>query len=336
MKRLVIAAIALLASRDVRAEDKQQQIRIATVAPEGSGWAREIGSFVRAIETRTKGAVKIKVYYGAKAGNEFEVKQRIEKGQLDGTLSGGMLCGQVMPTMKVLRVPGVFQDRGEANHVASQLLPRLVKEAAASGYTMLGTAPLGASTIFSRVPIKTMDQLRKVKTWRWNLDDVAINLNKAMGFDVVPMDLPDASAAFDQGKIDALYAIPAAALAFQWYAQATYIIDLPGDYLIGCLVVRTKALDKLTEAQRDVFRSESAAIAIRVNDLTRRQDNELIGDKGLFIRQGNKLVPVSAKLRAEFFEAARQAREKLDERLVSKDLIKEVMTMLADYRSEHH
>ena len=97
------------------------------------------------------------MYYAAKAGDEFEVKQRIEKGQLDGTLSGGMFCGEVMPSMKVLRVPGVFQDRGEANYVASQIAPKLVKEAQANGYAMLGTAPLGASTIFSRVPIKTMD-----------------------------------------------------------------------------------------------------------------------------------------------------------------------------------
>ena len=42
------------------------------------------------------------------------MKARIEKGQLDGTLSGGMMCNEVMPSMKVLRVPGVFlQDRGE-------------------------------------------------------------------------------------------------------------------------------------------------------------------------------------------------------------------------------
>jgi TRAP-type C4-dicarboxylate transport system substrate-binding protein len=330
---LALVAIALLAHRDARAEDKTHIIRIATVAPEGSGWAREIATFVRGVDTRTKGAVKIKMYYGGKAGDEREVKARIEKGQLDGTLSGGMLCGDVMPSMKVLRVPGVFQDRGETNYVAAQLAPRLAKEAKANGYTLYGTAPLGASTIFSRVPIKTMDQLKKLKTWRWKPDDVAITLNKSMGFNIVPMELDEAGPAFEKGSMDAFYAIPAAALAFQWFAQTTYIIDLPGDYLIGCLVARTKALDQLTEAQRESVRTEAVALAVRIDDLNRRQDNELIS---VFTRQGNKLLPVSAKLRAEFFEAARRARDKLDERLVSKDLIKEVLTMLADYRGEHH
>jgi TRAP-type C4-dicarboxylate transport system substrate-binding protein len=332
---LVIAAVALLAAHDVRADDTPRVIRLATVAPEGSGWAREVVTFVRAVENRTKGAVKIKVYYAAKAGDEIEVKQRIEKGQLDGTLSGGMMCADVMPSMKVLRVPGAFQDRGETNYVSSQLAPRFAKEAKANGYALLGTAPLGASTIFSRVPIKTLDQLRKLKTWRWDLDHVAITLNKNMGFTIVPMDLPEAGPAFEKGQIDAFYAIPAAALVFQWYAQAPYIIDLPGDYLIGCLLVKSKALDQLTESQREIIRSESATLAVRIDDLNRRQDDELVGANGIFGRQGNKPLPVSAKLRAEFFEAGRRARENLDERVVPKDLIKEVMTMLADYRSEH-
>ena len=339
MKATLVAAataVALLASHPARAEEPVKVIRIATVAPEGSSWAREIDVFVRAVEKRTKGAVKFKLYYGGKAGDELQVKARIEKGQLDGTLSGGMMCNEVMPSMKVLRVPGVFQDRGETSHVASQLNVRFAKEAKKNGYTLLGMAPLGASTIFSRTPVKTMDDLRKLKTWRWNHDEVAITLNKSMGFNVVPMGLEEAAPAFEKGTIDALYAIPSAALVFQWYAQTSYIIDLPGDYLIGCLVVQTKSLDKLTEKQLEDVRIESATLAIKFNDLNRRQDDKLVGGDGVFNRQGNKLVAVSAKMRAEFFEAARQAREKLDERLVPKDLIKEVLTMLADYRGEHN
>lgn len=333
---LVLAILAVLASPLARADKQTHVIRLATVAPDGSGWAREFVNMARSVEKRTQGGVKLKIYYGARAGNEFEIKDRIEKGQLDGSVSGGMMCGEVMHSMKVLRVTGVFQDRGETTHVASELMPRFAKEAEANGYTLLGIAPLGASTIFSRVPIKTMEDLRKVKTWRWNLDEVAITLNKSMGFNIVPMDLGEAGPAFEKGTIDALYAIPSAALVFQWYAQAPYIINLPGDYLIGCLVVRTKVLDQLTEDEREVVRSESAAIAVRINDLNSRQDEQLIGANGVFGRQGNKLLPVSEKLRAEFFEAARNAREKLDERLVSKKLIAEVLTMLADYRGEHH
>lgn len=329
-----VVALAAVASSHARA-DERHVIRLATVAPEGSSWAHELAVFTRAVETRTNGAVKIKVYYGGKAGGELEVKKRIEKGQLDGAMSGGMMCMRVMPSMNVLRVTGVFQDRGETTHVARQLAPRFAKEAESNGYTLLGTAPIGASIIFSRVPVKTMDQLRKLRTWRWNLDDTAISLNRAMGFKIMPNDLSEAGPAFEQGKIDAVYAIPAAALVFQWYAQTSYIIDLPGDYLIGCIVVRMQAIDKLTESQREILRSESAAAAIRFDDLTRRQDAQLVGPNGVFVRHGNKFAPISAKLRAEFFEAARKAREKLDERVVSKELINEVLTMLADYRGEH-
>jgi len=335
MKSIVAIAVALLASSNAWADEDVHVIRFATVAPEGSSWAREFSAFARAVETRTNGGVKVKFYYNGKAGSELEVKERIEKDQLDGTASGGMMCGKVMPSMNVLRVTGVFQSRGETNYVANQLRPRLAKEAEANGYALLGMAALGASSVFSRVPIKTMDQLRKVKMWRWDLDEVAIALNKSMGLDIVPLGLEHAAGAYDDGKVDAFYAIPMAALAFQWYAQARYIIDIPGDYLIGCLLLRSKMLDALTPAHREVFVSETAKLAVRFNDLGTRQDAQLLGG-GVFNRQGIKVLPVSEKLRAEFFAAARQAREKLDGRMVSKELIKEVLTMLADYRGEHH
>jgi TRAP-type C4-dicarboxylate transport system substrate-binding protein len=334
MKAIIVVA-ALLASQSARAEDNAHVIRFATVAPEGSSWAREFAAYARAVEQRTKGSVKIKFYFNGKAGSELEVKDRIEKDLLDGAASGGMMCGKVMPSMNVLRVTGVFQDRGETNYVASQLAPRLAKEAEAHGYTLLGMAALGASSVFSRTPIKTMAQLRKLKIWRWDLDQVAIALNKSMGLDLVPLPLEAAASAYDDGKVDGFYAIPTAALAFQWYAQAPYILDLPGDYLIGCLLMRTKALDALDDSQREAVKSETAKLTARFNDLGTRQDAQLLRG-GVFNRQGSKLVPVSEKLRAEFFDAARQARDKLDPRIVSKELIKEVLTMLADYRGEHH
>jgi hypothetical protein len=46
-------------------------------------------------------------------------------------------------------------------------------------------------------------------------------------------------------------------------------------------------------------------------------------------------VPVTPAFRAEFFEAARVAREKLGDQLVPRALLQKVMSMLADYRAEH-
>ena len=56
---------------------------------------------------------------------------------------------------------------------------------------------------------------------------------------------------------------------------------------------------------------------------------------GVFEKQGLKHVPVSDTFRAEYFAAARAARERLGDKLVPRALMEHVLALLADYRAEH-
>ncbi len=87
-------------------------IRMATVAPDGTSWARELKAFDREVQTVTHGQVRVKWYFGAIAGGEDEVKERIERNQLDGAASGGMMCQRVAPSMRVTRVMGELSRAG--------------------------------------------------------------------------------------------------------------------------------------------------------------------------------------------------------------------------------
>lgn len=329
----LVALLAIAVAGQDAAGDSTSTLRLATVAPEGSGWARELAAFERDVERRSEGRVDIKFYWGGVAGNEKEVAARIAKGQLDGTASGGMFCGEIMPSMRVLRVPGTCQDRDEAAYLMDQLSPRLEREARKAGFELLGYAGMGPSVVFSRRPIKTMAELRKTKMWRWELDEVAVQVERLMGMSPMPLPLRAGAKAFDRGEVDAFYAIPSAALAFQWYVQVGYLLPLAGDYLTGCVVVKTSALDRLDVADRRVVEQAAAYMVVRIEELGRRQDAALLG--GVFQKHGLETVPVSKKLRAEFFAAARRARSQLDEKLVSKALLTEALRMLADYRAEH-
>jgi len=330
---LLSFALAIAVTTGTARAEGKTTLRMATVAPEGSGWSRELAAFARTVARRTENRVEIKFYWGGVAGDEKQVAERISRGQLDGTASGGMLCGEIMPSMRVLRVPGTCQDRDEAAYLMAQLNPRLELEARKAGFELLGYAGMGPSVVFSRKPIKTMAELRKTKMWRWEHDDVAVAVERMMGMDPKPLPLRAGSKAYDRGEVDAFYAIPSAALAFQWYVQVGYLLPLAGDYLTGCLVVKTSALDQLSDEDRQVVEQAATGLVVRMEELGRRQDAALLG--GVFEKHGLRTVPVSKRLRAEFFAAARKARANLDEKLVSKELLTEAMRMLADYRAEH-
>ena len=127
--------------------------------------------------------------------------------------------------------------------------------------------------------------------------------------------------------------MPSAALAFQWSTQAKYITPLPVGYVQGCMLVANRAWDRLSQHQRDAVMAAAAKCAHRFEEVGREQDAQLLG--GLFQRQGLKLISLSPALRAQFFDAARVASERLGEKLLNRALLDQVMRLLADYRAEN-
>jgi TRAP-type C4-dicarboxylate transport system substrate-binding protein len=308
-------------------------VKMSTVAPEGSPWARELTNFSRQVDNATRGQVRFKMYFNAVAGDELEQLEHMKRGRIDASASGQMACERLAPTLRVSRLPGVFQDRDEAETVLSGLRPLIDKEAHEAGFTILGITGLGPSVFFTRTPVHTLAELRKVRLWRWAADEVGTAASREMGLDVQALPLYEAARAYDEKRVDGLLGIPAAALAFQWSAQARYLIDLRNDYLFGCVVITDRALSRLTVTQQAAVRDAAARLAERYMDLGRRIDDQLLG--GLFQKQGLTKLPVSDSFRAEFFDAARVARAKMAERYVSRELLNRVQGMLADYRAEH-
>jgi len=308
-------------------------LRFAAVAPEGTGWARELKAFARDVESSTSGALRIKWYLGGIAGDDVQVGERVRRDQLDGVGSGGMLCTRLAPSMRVLSIPGLFQGREEAAYVMSRLKPVLDEEFAKSGFVNLAVAGLGSQVLITRNPVRSLADLRRGRYWVWNLDEVMLAELPEMGIRTVPLPLDAASHAYDEGLVDGFVAIPTAALAFQWSAVASYFTDLRIASLSGCLVVSNRAFDPLPLELREALRAAAAKTQMRLEELGRTQDEALLG--GLFARQGLKPVPPSDSFRSEFLEAARGVRDKLGDKLVARPIVGRVIEMLADYRAEH-
>jgi TRAP-type C4-dicarboxylate transport system substrate-binding protein len=329
MKRC--ATLLLLLGATV-AQAEPVTLRLATAAPDGTAWARQLKATSDGVAASTNGAVKIKWYWGGIAGDELETNDRMAKGQLDGVASGGPLCDRIMPSMRVLGLPGLFQSRDEAAYAMHTIRPTLAEEAQKAGFALLITSGLGPTVMFTRGPIRSMSELRASKLWTWDLNEVEVKSEQAMGIQAVALPVLQAGRAYTNKSVDGFIAVPAAALAFQWSTQARYLLDLRTRYLTACIVVANRVFDKLPQAHQALLREEFAKGDARFEDLGRRMDDELLGS--LFGKQGLVSVPVSETFRSQFFESARQAREKLGG-LVPQPLIARVLQLLVDYRAEH-
>ncbi len=327
----VVAVGAGLAAAPALA-DEPRVIKLATLAPEGTLWSRELHAVAQEIEAGTNGAVHLKIYLGAVAGDETEVAARIGKGQLDAVASAGVMCDRASPTLRAISIPGLFATRAEAVAVSLKLRAAMDAEAEKSGYQLLGVTALGQDVLFTRRPVRSMTELRALKLWRWDGDDAGIATARAMGLDVVPTPVPEAMAAIETGRIDGFMAIPTAALAFQWSTRTRYLTSLRSGHLNGCILVANRAFDRVAVEHQQVIRSVVSKLAVRLDEISRREDDALVGT--LFARQGLEVSAPSPELRDDFFAAAQKARATLGEALVPREVFARVLKALAEARAK--
>jgi TRAP-type transport system periplasmic protein len=327
----VLATTVVLAGRAATADPVT--LRIASVAPEGTAWAREMRAFGREVAAATHDEVQVKWYFSGIAGDELQSHARVRREQLDGVISGGMLCQRLAPSMRAAHMAGEFRDQDEVAYVIGRMKPILDREFAKEGYVNVVEAGLGFSIFFSRAPVRTMADLRTQRSWLWSLDEVMRTQLVAMGVNIVPLPVETSARAYDEHRVDAFIAMPMAALAFQWSAQTRYVIDLRVGYLTACLLISHKAWDALGHEEQQQITSAAAKLQQRIESGARESNDLLLG--GLFAKQGLTRTPVSPALQAEFAAAALRARQPV-EKLMPPGIMERVAGWIAEYRSQHH
>jgi TRAP-type transport system periplasmic protein len=325
----VLFAVALFGAAGQASADPVV-LRIATVAPEGTSWARELRAWARDTEQVTGSKVRIKIYFGGIAGSEEVVLDRIRREQLDGAV-GSELCTKLAPSLKVARVVGVFQTRDENTYVLSRLKPKLDAEFLKAGFINFGVAGLGSELLFTRDPVANLETLKKLRLWVWASDDVLPPQAKAMGLLVVQTPLEEAGRAFEARKVDGFITIPTAALAFQWTTQVRWLTNLRISFRSGCTLIAARAFDALSVEVQQAMKSVAGKLNQRIEAIGRREDDALVG--GLLAAQGLKSVEPSERLRAEFFDAALRVRP--GTQIAPEAVLQQVLSWLADYRAEH-
>ena len=124
-----------------------------------------------------------------------------------------------------------------------------------------------------------------MKLWSLDLDGIKRTLLAAVGLQLVPLSFDESRGAFDTGRVDGFFSPPTGALAFS-VDDAGALRAAAGDRLDldACVVVSTRAFDRLTFEQQRAVRAAAAKFMARFDDAGAHADEELIG--GLFARQG--------------------------------------------------
>ena len=221
-------------------------LKLATLAPEGTTWANNLKEVVEEISKKTKGRVKLKVYYGGVVGDEIDVLRKIRVGQMHGGLFTGLGLGEVYNDLRVMEVPFSFKkNRTKLLRVLKTLTPFFNKGLEKNGFKNLGFFEIGKIYLVSTKRVRSLKELRGIKVWSWKGDPLAAIFAKVMGVVPVSLQLPDVLTALSTGVVDAAYNSPMGVLAFQWSSKIKYLLDVPVTYSLGAVLISLKEWKKI-------------------------------------------------------------------------------------------
>ena len=231
-----------------------QTLKIATIAPEGSSWMKDMRAGAEAIEQNTDGRVKFKFYGGGVQGNDKQVARKMRTGQLHGGAftSGGMNGFQ--KDADLFALPMMFNTIEEARYVRDHVEADLRQRLEDAGYVNFGFAAAGFAYMMSNKPMSTLADLKGQKVWTPEGDRVSYEALRALGVAPVIMPVTDVMTGLQTDLLDSVAVPPVGAVVFQWHTRLKYITELPIAYVYAALLVDQKAFSKISAEDQLVVR----------------------------------------------------------------------------------
>jgi TRAP-type C4-dicarboxylate transport system substrate-binding protein len=305
-------------------------IKVAVVTPEGSAWVNVLREMVAEIQTRTHDEITFKIYAGGVSGDEADVLRKMQANRIQAAGFSGVGMGVVLPQLRVLEAPLLFQDDAEIDAIRETMFDYFAAALEKKGFVLLGFAEGGWVYLFSKRNLSDDQAFKSAKMWVWEGDRVAETLLDSFGVRTTPLNIADVTTGLETGMIDSFYSPPLAAIAFQWFTRVDYMLDYPLADSTGALIMTRRAFEHLPEAHQDILRRVARAHCQRLVEMTRR-DNQAA--KEALKAQGITFVQPSEKQIAAFYEDARTTYTRSIPELYSQDLFDRIVVGLKELRT---
>ncbi len=300
------ASAASLFGAPYIARGKARQLRLATLAPEGSSWAKAFEDTAREVYARTNKELEIVVFFGGTMGDEKATVLKMRHGQLDGGALTSVGLGEIDPQLLMLQLPLLFKDENQLDYVRGKMSATFEAMLEKGGFKLGAWGDVGFIYLFSNTAVKTPDDIKSTKMWVWDTDPVSKAVMSVAGVNAVELGVPDVLPSLQTGLIDAFTNSPYGAIALQWYSKAAFVTNLKLSVGIGGSVLTQKAWNSLPVAHQEVLTAVTAekyqALVSRI-----RKDNKKaiksLKDAGLTVVEPGDFV--------KWASIAVQAREKL-------------------------
>lgn len=329
---LALAAALLLAAGPAAAADRVE-LKIATIAPDGSHWMREMRAAAAEAKSVTDGRVQIKFYPGGVMGDDAQVLRKVRIGQLQGGAftSGGLSARY--NGLNVYGIPLLFRSLDEVDYVRARMDPVLEHGLEKAGFVSFGFVEGGFAELMGKEPIRSVADMRRRKVWVPEGDEVNFTAMQSLGLSPVVLPVTDVLTGLQTGLLDIVAASPSVALVLQWHTKIEYLTDLPVLYSMGVVALDERAWSRIDAADQNAV-SSILTRTVRGLDQAARDDNRKA--EQALQKAGVKVVQVAdadvKELRSEIRSIYPQIEKRPE---VNGPLFEQELGLLRAYRASH-
>jgi TRAP-type C4-dicarboxylate transport system substrate-binding protein len=328
MTRLAQLLLVLWLGGAANAED----IKVASIAPDGSHWMQRMRAGAEIIQSRTAGRVSMKFYPGGVMGNDAQVLRKVRVGQLQGGAftAGGL--GERYSGLNLYGIPLLFRSLDEVDYVRQRLDPVLLDGLEQAGFVAFGFVEGGFANLLANEPIRSVEDMRRKKVWVPEGDQISFLAMEALGLSPVVLPITDVLTGLQTGLLDITFASPVAALVLQWHTKVKYITELPVSYSMGIFAIEARTFERLTQEDQRIVREVMGGVVEEL-DRAARADNRRAAE--VLRKSGVRSVDVNV---AEVNDWRRtiegtypQLRRRPD---IDGAMLDELLGLLAEYRAQ--
>ena len=322
----------MVVAGNAHAGKPQYIFKVASLAPEGSVWAKRFRDFTNEVKEKSNGEIDFKIYAGGVMGDDRAMYRKLRVGQLNGggfTMTG---ISEVVPDFRVLGIPFMFNSYDEVDQVKEKLMPRFEEEFDKKGLVLLAVSEVGFVYTMSTTPITTLAELKQSKAWAPEGDPISQALLETVGVTPIPLSIPDVLTSLQTGLINTTFNSYYGAIVLQWFTRISYITDIPFAYAYGAFVLDKKTFSRLPPNYMDLMKTAAKTHFDKLLSDTRKSNEDA---RQVLIENGITMVKPTPMTKAEL---QNDYREKTVEKLVndafSKSIYTESMTFLDNYHKK--
>lgn len=306
-------------------------LKIATVAPEGTVWMKEMREAGTNIKTRTAARVDVKYFPGGVMGNDAAVLRKMKLGQLQG---GAFTAGELSPVYadaQIYSLPFLFTTLDEVAYVRKTVDPMLREGFRKAGLEAVGLSGGGFAYLMSTKQVRSKDELRATKVWSPQNDKIAQVAFEKAGVPVISLPIGDVYTSLQTGLLETVGITTSGAIAFQWHTKVKHVVDLPLSYVVGVLALDSKAYGKLSPEDQKIVDEEFHQAFVDM-DAAGLKDNE--SARAALVKQGIRFEAPSAAEQQFWRDVGTATMKKmLAEKQISGDLLAAIQKQQAAWQT---